>query len=197
MNILRRCCRCGIEAKNEEDLELFVKKSNSPHGRGTICKQCHLRQYYYKNGKKPRSNLSYLRKCRVCGLEAKSINDLELFNKDKICLHGRENLCKECCNKQNRVGGKYHDRVAQYAKLKQKEVASKRFRFLKQRIYTDFPIRVNTCSQCGKSYPKDLKIQTHLHHLIYDVKHPLSNTVELCDSCHQKLHREIERNEKI
>ena len=37
-----------------------------------------------------------LRKCRVCGKEAHSENDLEGFKKAKNSMHGRDNLCKAC-----------------------------------------------------------------------------------------------------
>lgn len=52
---LSRTCRvCGLEAKTNEGLELFVKNSHGKHGRDTICKKCSNekhRQYnrkYYK-----------------------------------------------------------------------------------------------------------------------------------------------------
>lgn len=37
-----------------------------------------------------------LRVCRVCGLKAWIEDDLELFEKNKDCLHGRAPLCKRC-----------------------------------------------------------------------------------------------------
>lgn len=37
-----------------------------------------------------------LRKCRVCGREAHSENELELFKKAKNNAYGRDNLCKTC-----------------------------------------------------------------------------------------------------
>ncbi len=56
----------------------------------------------------------------------------------------------------------------------------------------DYVRRKNVCSICGKSYPKDLKNQTHLHHRFLDPKNPAANTIEVCDdpddSCHNKLH---------
>lgn len=36
-----------------------------------------------------------LRACKVCGLEARTDEDLELFKKDKESLYGRKNLCKK------------------------------------------------------------------------------------------------------
>ena len=39
-----------------------------------------------------------LRKCRSCGVEAHSIEDLELFVKHKKRPHGRATICKNCSN---------------------------------------------------------------------------------------------------
>ncbi len=56
----------------------------------------------------------------------------------------------------------------------------------------DFVRRRNVCSVCGRSYPKELRNQTHLHHMFVDPKSPAANTVEVCDdpgdSCHNRLH---------
>jgi hypothetical protein len=55
--------------------------------------------------------------------------------------------------------------------------------------------RRNVCSICGKSYPTELKNQTHLHHIRFDPANPAGNTVEVCDdpgnSCHKMLHSGI------
>lgn len=37
-----------------------------------------------------------LRTCPVCGLQAYTDADLNLFKKDKTCLYGRNNLCSNC-----------------------------------------------------------------------------------------------------
>ena len=38
---LRACRKCGINARNKDDLELFVKDSKSRFGRYNLCKKCH------------------------------------------------------------------------------------------------------------------------------------------------------------
>jgi hypothetical protein len=38
------------------------------------------------------------RKCKFCGLEAKTVLDLEMFKKNKSCKYGREQVCKYCHN---------------------------------------------------------------------------------------------------
>lgn len=43
-----------------------------------------------------------LRKCTHCGLEANSIDDLEMFVIRKDAEHGRRNRCKECSRKLHR-----------------------------------------------------------------------------------------------
>lgn len=66
----------------------------------------------------------YLRKCRDCGLEAVSIDDLQLFSKGNESKHGRQNMCKSCENKRIRES----DRVAynkEYAKRKREEKCPK------------------------------------------------------------------------
>ena len=43
-----------------------------------------------------------LRKCKHCGLEAHTENDLELFATSKNAKHNRMNRCKECHNKDTK-----------------------------------------------------------------------------------------------
>jgi|SaaInlStandDraft_4_1057021.scaffolds.fasta_scaffold119187_2 hypothetical protein len=39
--MLRKCRECGLEAHNEEELELFMKcNAKSRHGRKQLCKEC-------------------------------------------------------------------------------------------------------------------------------------------------------------
>ena len=42
-----------------------------------------------------------LRKCRHCGKEAHTEDELELFKKHSQCKHGRDNLCNVCTQVQN------------------------------------------------------------------------------------------------
>ena len=43
-----------------------------------------------------------LRKCRVCGIEAHSIEDLELFIINRNCYYKRGLICKKCHNVKKR-----------------------------------------------------------------------------------------------
>lgn len=47
---LRKCRFCGVEANNENDLQLFKLDKNYPHGRQNVCKKCDAedrRKHYY------------------------------------------------------------------------------------------------------------------------------------------------------
>lgn len=46
---------------------------------------------------------SPLRKCSKCGKEAHTLEDLELFTKDKTCKYGVLNVCKDCTNAKLRA----------------------------------------------------------------------------------------------
>ena len=45
-----------------------------------------------------KENKTVLRKCRYCGLEASTENELEMFKKHKDSKYGREETCKYCHN---------------------------------------------------------------------------------------------------
>lgn len=53
--VLRKCRTCGLEAYNEEGLELFVKGTRTLYGRRNLCKECkseYAKQYYQGNREK-------------------------------------------------------------------------------------------------------------------------------------------------
>lgn len=167
-----------------------------------------------------------LRTCRICGKEAKTTSDLELFRKAKGYKYGRDNLCRECVaktslehyhrnrdrinkerakkrqenpEKMREMDRKYREnnpekirkKAAKY-RLKHREQIAQRDRnlvlFKDKRILLKENPRTNICSECGRQYPEDLKHQTVMHHEHYDSDDPLEDTIELCKSCHGKLH---------
>lgn len=196
MDSLKKCIDCGLEAHNEKDLEAFVSNSRHPLGKTNLCKSCYMERYYYR--KRPlKSDVPYLRKCTECGLIAWEETDLELFCKDNRNKRGYKNLCRECFNAMSRVGGKYYERVAEYKHNRQDSISKRRIRFKDKRIYFPFKIRDGICSICGKKYPEDLDRRTILHHEKYDEQNPLNHTIEVCLSCHNRIHNEMRRNEKI
>ena len=93
---LRICNRCGFEAHDESELELFKKSQTGQHGRQNLCKECYNKfQLKYNNKISSLRNIfKPLRLCRICGLEAWEEEDLKLFKKMDRLPHGRDNLCK-------------------------------------------------------------------------------------------------------
>ncbi len=127
------------------------------------------------------SQLILLRKCTECSLEAHTKKDLEYFCKYKGRPYGRRNLCKNCMNRLLRTRYKTsHDRS-------NKKWHPRTIWFLGKNILLKENPRTNVCSECGRSYPEELKRQTSMHHDLYDPKNPIAHTTELCGSCHIKL----------
>jgi len=146
--------------------------------------------------------MTYLRRCRLCGLEAKTIEDLTLFKKSIDGRYGRQNLCRECYNVERRKGGRFFDKVTENRKRwrtenpeRYKEITRlgnqkrnpRRIGFESKRILLDENPRTNVCSMCGRKYPEELDEQTHMHHNSYDKSDPLADTRELCRECHAKI----------
>lgn len=144
-----------------------------------------------------------LRICLDCGKEAFTIEDLEKFKKNKSSKHGRENLCNKCHHlrywtpehrqKWLEKNPEYHKKWREAHPDYMTKILKKQFIFKEKRMYPKENPRSNICSECGRSHPKDLTRQTHLHHIIYDEKNPLAWTVELCASCHVKLHKRLKQ----
>jgi len=199
MKLLRVCRVCGLEAWKEEDLENFKKDKGCPHGRVNICKPCsnQLNRTYFP---RPKTVFPYLRKCRICGVEAHNEEELNAFMRGKNSLYGRDNLCRECSNKLSRKGGKYFERVKLWRKNNPEIIKAQRKKSRVNRVlilgkgvcFKENP-RTNVCSICGRRYPEELKRQTSIHHYKYDPENLLAHTVELCTSCHAKDHMRMGR----
>ena len=80
------------------------------------------------------------------------------------------------------------------------------FMFLGKPVYTKDEPRKGECNLCHKKvgdkfidyYGKERILKgTDLHHIEYHKDDPLKDTVELCDSCHMKESRAVERNERL
>lgn len=133
---LRTCRDCGLQVFTEKDLDKFAKKREGKYGRDTICKDC-LNRRLRKPAPPP---LPYLRKCRVCGVEAKTLQDLEKFTINRDSKHDRANLCKQCHNK--------------YILERNKEDNSRIFHFRhKEELIKYFGLPLK-CHFCGKEITK-------------------------------------------
>jgi hypothetical protein len=124
--------------------------------------------------------LQVLRRCRDCGLEANSIEDLRLFKTDKKSLFGKENLCKKCAHiKKNR-----------YCAEHRAEVRVKNNDYAKQRYANDPLFRMRVIENARK-HPEKNRIavsnfrkrhpeNTKAHNAVRSI--PLGKICEECDS---------------
>ena len=113
---LRKCKHCGLEALTLEDLDKFAPDRKSHYGKRNVCKKCRKQQR-----ETPFPKPDWLRKCRYCGLEAHTEEDLEQFHKSPKWRypHGRINLCKKCSNlykrkwdRENPLFDRHHGMIA-------------------------------------------------------------------------------------
>lgn len=133
------------------------------------------------------------RTCKDCGLEAHTREELLKFKKSHKMKFGRENLCNKCSNKRYGKGPEYHKKYYEENKDKINEQKREReknnFIFKGKIIRPKVNPRTNKCFLCEKRYPDELEKQTAIHHIVYDFDNPMAGTIELCNSCHAKLHK--------
>lgn len=211
MEPLRVCRNCGLTAFTKEDLKNFVKNRECKWGYASECKKCRNKRTIENKGKeKPlKSRHVFInniesKRCTNCN----ELLPLTNFYKNKNSWDGLMFRCKECENKYQKTWSKENPEKtrAVYKRYKEKHpdkyrdtqesCLNRRLTFNKKLLRFPEQFRINVCSECGKSYPNELSERTHLHHIKYDEDDPLSNTIELCRSCHAKLHWKLWRKNK-
>ena len=95
--VLRKCIDCGLEAFNEEDLELFCKGKRKPYGRQTICKNCYNIRCRDPKKYKPSQDKSD-KKWRL--------KRIKFLGKTIYVSENRTNVCTKC-------GRKYPEELTQ------------------------------------------------------------------------------------
>lgn len=138
---------------------------------------------------------SFLRKCRKCGLEAHTEEDLTLFTKDKRSKYGRTNLCNVCAKHKNRKWGDDNrdkvNKTQQVRGQKQKERA--------------IEAKGGACIHCGIQYDGTNSVIFDFHHLDPSEKEfspgdimrgswekiekEIDKCVLLCANCHRLEHK--------
>ena len=86
-NTLRKCIRCGLEASDEADLDLFAKMKRGKFGRRNLCKECFAKEA--RDYRKKRWDEQGL--CRDCGKMSdrngsycsKCLTKLNLYNRKR------------------------------------------------------------------------------------------------------------------
>ena len=88
---MRKCKHCGLEALNEEDLELFTKEKNSKFGRTNCCIECRKEQYYTYNEMLVQQDGV----CKICKQKEKH-DKLLAVDHDHSTGEVRGLLCNKC-----------------------------------------------------------------------------------------------------
>jgi len=93
--MLRKCTDCGIEAHNEEQLEIFEDRKGRPYGKGYRCKPCKSsRSAACQMGVSVEEYRWYMdnqKECIICGSTIKLVID---HNHDTSTIRGV--LCNNC-----------------------------------------------------------------------------------------------------
>ena len=162
------CTTCG----ETKPLTEFHKCNQHSDGRRNPCKVC--RNASLRKPLKP-----YLRKCRVCGLEATQEPELVLFKVKTADKYGHASLCKDCWKKQHNKGGEYYAiKMAIKKRYNQtpEESHKNKVRHIARKAYPE----IECCEACSSTE------NLHRHHPDYDK--PLEIVV-LCESCHMEVHK--------
>jgi len=103
-------------------------------------------------------------------------------------------LCNKCyCKSINNP--RYYKNNTERLRERSRKLIPNRLNFKGKRVYINNPPRSGTCKYCNKSvgdeytnYKGKTAIikRTHIHHLEYHPDDPLKDTIELCQSCHDK-----------
>ena len=106
MIALRECRDCHKIAWSIDDLELFVKRKDMPHGRNSICKVCQgSRQKKYRTGEKYQNTKRRYAAWNNYGITLEEY--IKCMNTSKVCQHcgTSSTLCYDHDHKTNRFRG--------------------------------------------------------------------------------------------
>jgi len=123
-----------------------------------------------------------LRKCPLCGLEAHTQEDLELFQKCPTSKHGRGNRCKKCNSENSRKHHRTHREEILEKQKKYRETHPESERKRNRKYYETNREKIlnhknernrelrrlvfnklgNKCVRCGYTDPRALQID-HIH----------------------------------
>ena len=95
MEALRKCTKCGKEAHNEAELELFVKRKNRKYNRENYCYECNAKRVQKRNKDNPDGKKNSHLKNRY-GITLSQYNTMFREQKGccKICGTHQTNLTK-------------------------------------------------------------------------------------------------------
>lgn len=68
----------------------------------------------------------------------------------------------------------------------------KRITYKGKRIHLDYEIRTGICVICKRTVKDGQIKQTNMHHIFYNDEHPDWGLIEVCPSCHRKIHSTLD-----
>ena len=146
---LKKCRTCGKEAHSMDALKEFSKSSNQ-------CLYCKAGDEWLKRNPsrtieeyhiyKKSKEVTYLRKCKHCGKEAHSENELNMFVNNPKAKYGKKNVCNDCHYIQTRRNSNIFDKDT-YLQEKEKRNSYKAMGILK------------VCRCCGKKAMTEYDLQ--------------------------------------
>jgi hypothetical protein len=174
---LRKCRFCGLIASTEIELELFKINRKCKHGREEVCKYCHneFKDLKHPPNPKKHQHTTWIRKCRFCGLEANTIEELGEFKTQKRSAYGRMNICTNCFNKNFVVPWNKNHRKKARKNNYDNDPVKYHCRIAAQRLP-----KKDKCEQCSSTQ----KLERHHP----DHSKP-TEFITLCHKCHNKLNR--------
>lgn len=134
----------------------------------------------------------------MCGLEATTEEELELFCSSKTYAHGRLLVCKKC--RREKVNNRYHENLlAARAYFNKYQTAKKKERKLHAIEY-----KGGKCEVCGLVGVESNQVVFDFHHLDPTLKdytpsnlmdkslerlhNELDKCILLCSNCHRQVH---------
>jgi hypothetical protein len=158
---------------------MFKIHKTCKYGREEVCKYCHNE---FKDTKHPpnykhKELHPWFRKCKMCGLEANTKEELSEFKTSKRSEYGRLNYCISCHNKK--WVKPWINKHPEAIKRKNNNYDSDPIKYHCRLVSANYPLK-SQCEKCGS------KIKLQRHHP--DHSKP-KEFITLCLKCHNKLNR--------
>lgn len=130
-----------------------------------------------------------MKKDRICPACDSTETMIDKHNYEHWHKHDNDWLCHKCYMKY--VMNPIHS--PKWSAIRNPLNAPRRFNYKGKLAYLPKTPRKGICSQCGAVRGIDCK-RTSLHHQEYDDNDILAHTIELCNSCHTKHHRSLNKS---
>jgi hypothetical protein len=159
---LRECLGCGLKAKNNKELNNFVKDKYNPNNYYTKpwCKKCNAKKARVQRSG-PLHGPFLLKRCRDCNLFPQDKVQIPiLFVKDKGMKDGYSNLCKKCNSKRAQ---KHSKENIDMDKLRKRKYAIKKYGLSYDSYLSLIKKQNDSCAICKTQF-ESISKQPHVDH---------------------------------